>query len=57
MPVVQQLPARLTEDCAPATGVSEGPVTVGAALDRLAAVEDALAACRARLAEIRSVKP
>lgn len=57
VPVVQPIPGRLTEDCVPATNVGAGPVTVGAALDRLAAVEDALAACRGRLAEIRSVKP
>ena len=53
VPVVAPLPADLVADCPPAVGVPAGPVTVGAALSRLAAVEDALAECRGALAEIR----
>jgi len=53
--VVKPLPERLTADCKPAVDVpATGPLPVSLAFSRLAAVEDALAACRAQLAEIRT---
>lgn len=55
MPVVEKLDERLTQDCEPRTGVShEGALTVGDALERLEAVELALALCRNQLGVIRA---
>lgn len=53
MPVVEPLPASLVADCPPSAGVPAGPIKVGDVLDRLAAVEDALAECRSAMAEVR----
>jgi hypothetical protein len=54
VPVVQKVPGRLTADCEPRTAVPfSGALLVGDVLDRLAAVEDALAICRNQVAEIR----
>lgn len=56
-PVVRPVPDRLTRDCVPATAVPfDGALTVKDVLDRLAAVEDALALCRNQVAEIRGAK-
>lgn len=52
VPVVQKVPEALTADCPPPA--LDG-TTVGGALDRLAGVEAALAACRSELAKIRSL--
>lgn len=58
VPVVKPLPDRLVRDCAPRTGVpATGALTVGDALERLAAVEDAIAICRNQLGEIRAAQP
>lgn len=58
VPVVQRLPERLTRDCEPRTGVPfAGALTVADVLERLAAVEDALAVCRAQAGELRAVGP
>lgn len=55
VPVVQTPPPELTADCPPG-GVWPPPVmTVGAALDRVAAVSEALALCRARLGQLRGL--
>lgn len=57
-PVVQPIDPRLTADCAPATNVpAEGVLTVGDALERLEAVEFALAACRSQVEQIRKTQP
>jgi hypothetical protein len=57
VPVVQKVEERLTQDCEPRTDVPySGALPVGAALERLAAVEDALAICRNQVAEIRGAK-
>jgi len=57
VPVREQLDARLTQDCAPSYKPPRtGTLPVSAALDRLAAVEEALAKCRAQLQEIRTIK-
>ena len=58
VPVVRPLPARLTADCEPRVRVpADGPLTVAAVLDRLAATEDALAVCRNQLGELRGAQP
>lgn len=55
VPVVQKLPADLVKDCQPRTSVPEhGALTVDDTLERLAAVEDALAFCRNQLGVIRA---
>ncbi len=59
VPVAVRAPldAALTADCVPKADVpAEGAVTVDDALDRLAAVEEALIQCRAQLGEIRKIK-
>ena len=57
VPFIQALDPRLTVDCQPRTDVPQsGRLTVGQVLDRLGAVEDALALCRNQLAEIRSTR-
>lgn len=55
-PVIQPLDPRLTEDCTPASSVPmSGALTVRDILDRLEAVEYALARCNNDKAEIRKV--
>lgn len=57
VPVRAEIDPRLTEDCEPAADVPlTGVVTVLDALNRLAAVEIALAKCRHQLAQIREIK-
>ena len=57
VPVRAPLDARLTADCVPDAEVPpSGPLPVGEGLRRLDAVESALADCRARLGELRSIK-
>lgn len=57
LPVPAKLDPMLTADCAPETVLPpSGSLPVSDALDRLAAVEDALALCRKQLAEIRSTQ-
>lgn len=57
VPVVQPLDPRLTADCPARTDVPQtGPLTVRQALDRLAAVEDALATCRNQVAVMREAR-
>lgn len=57
VPFVQVIDQRLTIDCEPRTDIPQsGKLTVRQAKDRLAAVEDALAFCRAQIAEIRAVR-
>ena len=57
LPVPAKLDPKLTADCAPEATLSpRGSLPVSHALDRLAAVEDALALCRKQLAEIRSTQ-
>lgn len=56
VPVVQKLDERLTRDCVPRTSVPfAGALLVGDLVERLAAVEDALAICRNDKAELRGV--
>lgn len=58
VPVVQPIPDRLTRDCEPRTDVTyDGPLTVALVLERLAAVEDALAVCRNQVGELRGARP
>lgn len=57
VPFVQTIDPRLTADCEPRTDVPQaGRLTVAQVLDRLGAVEDALALCRNQVAEIRAGK-
>lgn len=57
-PVVQPVDPRLTADCVPATSVpAEGALTVRDALERLDAVEFALAGCRSQIEQIRKAQP
>ncbi len=56
VPVVQSIDPRLSKDCQPQTDVPQtGALTAAQVLDRLAAVEDALAFCRGQLGEIRAL--
>lgn len=56
VPVRAELDPRLTADCPPRFDVpTSGRLTVLSALDRLAAVEEALAQCRNQLSEIRDL--
>ncbi len=56
VPVRVPVDARLTVDCVPRYNVpAAGQLPVQAAMDRLAAVEDALAQCRAQLEALRGV--
>lgn len=53
-PVVEKLPESLTADCQPDYELpAGGALPVSALLSRLSSVEDALATCRYRLAQIR----
>lgn len=53
--VVQKLPDGLTSDCPPDYALPE-LVTVGAALERLAAVEESLVCARLKLSELRALE-
>lgn len=58
VPTLKPLPESLTRDCMPRTQVPySGALTVGDALERLAAVEDALALCWGQIAAIRMMQP
>ena len=57
VPVLKPLPERLTRDCTPRTEVPyNGALTVADVLERLAAVEDALAGCWGRITTIREMQ-
>jgi hypothetical protein len=57
-PVLVALDSELTRDCEPRTGVpASGKLPIGDVLERLAAVEDALALCRNQLTLIRTAQP
>jgi hypothetical protein len=56
-PVVTHLPAVMTKDCAPQYRYPADDVTIAAVLDRLEAVEIALAICRNQLEVIRAAQP
>lgn len=56
VPVVQALPNELVADCPPSFEYDPArPVTVRDLVDRLDAVEDALAICRRNLALLREL--
>lgn len=55
-PVIVKLDAALIADCAPLFAYRGQRVTVGDALERLKAVEVALALCRNQLAAIRDAQ-
>lgn len=56
--VVEKTDPRLTADCAPRTDLPpDGPLTIRAMKERLAAVEDALAICRNDKALLRATQP
>lgn len=58
VPVVQQVDPRLTADCEPKTDIPQtGKLTTKDAMERLAAVEDALAICRNDKARLRESQP
>lgn len=57
VPVVKPLPAELTRDCAPRYLYPAGDLTVRAIVDRLEAVEIAIAICRNQLELIRAEQP
>jgi hypothetical protein len=54
--VLREYPAEITADCVPRYLYPSDDVTVGAVLDRLEAVEIALAECRNKLEVIRAHK-
>jgi hypothetical protein len=54
--VVRPLPAELVRDCEPRVWYPAGSMTVGAIVDRLEAVELALAICRNEKALIRAAQ-
>jgi hypothetical protein len=54
VPVLKPLPAELTKDCAPRYLYADNDLTVEAVIDRLTAVEIALAICRNQLELIRA---
>jgi hypothetical protein len=54
VPVLREFPAEITADCVPRYLYPVGEMTVGAVLDRLEAVEIALAVCRNQLEVIRA---
>lgn len=59
VPVAVRAPldARLTADCPPQEPLPQsGPLPVAKALERLAAVEEALIQCRTQLDEIRKIQ-
>ena len=56
VPVRAPLDPRLLADCNPTVPLPEtGPLTVGHALDRLAAVENAIFLCRTQLEKLRQL--
>lgn len=57
VPVVKPLPSELTRDCQPRVNYPDTSMTVEAIVDRLQAVEDALAICRNEKALIRALQP
>ena len=57
-PVLTPIDPRLIADTPPRSGVpAEGPMSVGAALERLSAVEDSLHQCRVQLKALRDSQP
>lgn len=57
LPVRTPIDPRLVADCEPRSDPPQtGPLPVRAALDRLAAVEDALEVCRLQLEALRKLK-
>lgn len=54
VPIVKPLPAVLVADCPPDYRIPDHELTVRQAVARLHSVEAALAACRARMAQIRA---
>ncbi len=56
-PVIQKVPSALTKDCQPRYLYPETDITVQAVLDRLEAVEIALAICRNQLELIKTLSP
>jgi hypothetical protein len=57
VPVLKALPPALIKDCEPRYRYGASDITVEAVLDRLEAVEVALAICRNQLELVRSVQP
>lgn len=57
VPVVKPLPAELIRDCAPRYLYPADDLTVRAIVDRLEAVEIAIAICRNQLELIRAEQP
>jgi len=56
VPVVKKLADELTRDCVPVVNYKADRMTVGDVVERLAAVEDALAICRNEKALIRAAQ-
>lgn len=57
IPVVKPLPAEILRDCDPRYRYASDDMTVEAVIDRLEAVEVALAICRNQMELVRAAQP